>query len=160
MVLSLLWLLQLQAQSGSLTLLTKDSRRAIPIVIVNGQDCIGLDDVAPLFNLQVRDDSVAGGFVITARGRTLVGGANQPAVSVAGKVVALPSPVSHIGRRWLVPVDFLQLALGPFLDQRIQVRRASRLAIIGDLRVPRVSARIDRPGRRRAPPLTSCRRRQ
>jgi N-acetylmuramoyl-L-alanine amidase len=66
--------------------------------------------------------------------------------SVNGRVVTLPSPIVRSGRRWLVPVEFLPRALGPIYDQRIDLRRQSRLLIVGDLRVPRITARIDATG--------------
>jgi N-acetylmuramoyl-L-alanine amidase len=99
-----------------------------------------------LFSVTVRGDSLAGGFTITYRGRTIIASADQPMASVDGKVVALPSPVVQAGRRWLVPVEFLSRALGPIYDQRITLRPAARLVILGDLRVPRVAARIDLAG--------------
>jgi N-acetylmuramoyl-L-alanine amidase len=94
----------------------------------------------------VREDSLAGGFTITYRGKTIVASADQPMASVDGKIVSLPSSITRAGRRWLVPVEFLPRALGPIYDQRIDLRRAARLLLVGDLRVPRVSARIDSPG--------------
>ena len=66
--------------------------------------------------------------------------------SVSGRVVALPSPPVRSGNRWLVPLDFLPRALGPISTARIDLRRPSRLLIVGDLRVPRVTARIDVAG--------------
>ena len=46
----------------------------------------------------------------------------------------------------MVPVEFLPRALGPIYDRRIDLRRASRLLIVGDMNVPRVVARIDAVG--------------
>jgi N-acetylmuramoyl-L-alanine amidase len=66
--------------------------------------------------------------------------------SVDGSIISLPSPVVQAGRRWLVPLEFLPRALGPIYDQRITLRPAARLVIVGDLRVPRIAARIDTPG--------------
>jgi N-acetylmuramoyl-L-alanine amidase len=60
--------------------------------------------------------------------------------------VALPAPAVRSGRTWLVPLDFLTRALAPIYDQRLDLRRPSRLLIVGDLRVPRVTARIEAPG--------------
>ena len=140
-------LLPLAQDNGApYTLLSRDGRRSIPIVVNGGRELIALDDVAALFSLMVRGDSLAGGFTITYRGRTVIASADQPMASVDGKVVALPSPVVQAGRRWLVPVEFLSRALGPIYDQRITLRPAARLVILGDLRVPRVSARIDSAG--------------
>ena len=135
-----------QDAAAPYTLLSRDGRKSIPIVISGGRELIALDDVAALFQLTVRGDSLAGGFTITYRGRTIIASADQPMASVDGRVVALPSPVVQAGRRWLVPVEFLSRALGPIYDQRIALRPAARLIIVGDLRVPRVAARIDVAG--------------
>jgi N-acetylmuramoyl-L-alanine amidase len=83
---------------------------------------------------------------VSYRGRTIVMSADQPMASVSGRVVALPSPVVRQGARWLVPLEFLTRALAPIYDQRIELRRLSRLLLVGDVRVPRVEARIDTPG--------------
>ena len=62
--------------------------------------------------------------------------------SVNGRVVHCPRPSSRSGRRWLVPVEFLPRAVAPIYDQRIDLRRASRLLIVGDVMVPRVSGAV------------------
>ena len=150
-VLSLLLLaVLLQAQGtpppSPLTLITRDARRPVPTTMLSGQELIALDDVATLFGVAVREDALAGGMTVAYRGRTIVLSADQPMASVSGRVVTLPSPVVRQGRRWLVPVEFLTRALAPIYDQRIELRRASRLLIVGTLRVPRVDARVDAPG--------------
>jgi N-acetylmuramoyl-L-alanine amidase len=43
-------------------------------------------------------------------------------------------------------VEFLSRALGPIYDQRITLRPAARLVILGDLRIARLAARIDVAG--------------
>jgi len=135
-----------QEAAAPLVLVSKDGRRTVPTFNSGGRELIALDDVASLFQVTVREDSLAGGFTITYRGKTIVASADQPMASVDGRIVTLPSPVVRNGRRWLVPVEFLPRALGPIYDQRIDLRRAARLLLVGDLRVPRVSARIDSPG--------------
>jgi N-acetylmuramoyl-L-alanine amidase len=129
-----------------LTLVSKDGRRTVPTINSGGREMIALDDIASLFQVAVREDSLAGGFTMTYRGKTIVASADQPMASVDGKIVTLPSSITRAGRRWLVPVEFLPRALGPIYDQRIDLRRAARLLLVGDLRVPRVSARVDSPG--------------
>jgi N-acetylmuramoyl-L-alanine amidase len=62
-------------------------------------------------------------------------------VSVAGRLVSLSTAPVRQGNRWLVPLDFLQRAVGPAVDTRIELRRASRLLVVGDARVPRVNVR-------------------
>jgi N-acetylmuramoyl-L-alanine amidase len=134
------------APATPLTLLSRDGRRQVPTIVLSGQELIALDDVASLFQVAVREDTLAGGLTITYRGRTIVVSSDQPMASVSGRVVALPSPAVRSGNRWFVPLDFLPRALAPIYDMRIDFRRASRLLVVGDLRVPRVTARIDMPG--------------
>lgn len=129
-----------------LLLVTREGRRPVPTTILSGQELIALDDVASLFRVSVSEDAQTGGVTITYMGRTIVASTDQPMASVSGRVVTLPAPAVRSGRRWLVPVEFLSRALAPIFDQRIDLRRTSRLLIVGDLRVPRVTARIDAPG--------------
>jgi N-acetylmuramoyl-L-alanine amidase len=146
-ILAVAWLLHAQTPPGGpFTVLSREGRKPLATTVITGQDFVALDDLASAFSLTVHEDALAGGFTITSKGRTIVAAANQPTVSVNGRVVLLPAAVQHTGKRWLLPVEFLQLALGPLTDQRIQVRRPSRLVIVGDLRVPRVSARIEGTG--------------
>jgi N-acetylmuramoyl-L-alanine amidase len=129
-----------------LTLITRDGRRPVPTTLLSGQELIALDDVAALFQVSVMEDSLTGGVTISYRGRTIVASADQPMASVNGRLIPLPSPIVRSGRRWLVPVEFLPRALGPIYDQPIDLRRAPRLLIVGNLVVPRVTARFDTVG--------------
>jgi N-acetylmuramoyl-L-alanine amidase len=129
-----------------LTLITREARRPVPTVLLSGQELIALDDLATLFQVTFAEDTLTGGVTLSFRGRTIVASAEQPMASVNGRVVTLPSPIVRSGRRWLVPVEFLPRALAPIYDQRIDLRRASRLLIVGDAAVPRVTARIDTIG--------------
>jgi len=129
-----------------LVLVSRDGRRPVPTTMLSGQELIALDDVANLFQVSVREDALAGGVTVGYKGRTIVLSSDQPMASVNGQVVALPAPAVHAGRRWLVPVEFLSRALAPIYDSKIELRRASRMVIVGDLRVPRVVARIESPG--------------
>ena len=129
-----------------LTLIAREGRRPVPTAMLSGQEMIALDDVASIFQVTFAEDSLTGGVTLSYRGRTIVASADQPMASVNGRVVSLPSPIVRSGRRWLVPVEFLSRALAPIYDQRIDLRRASRLLIVGDATVPRVSARIDAAG--------------
>jgi N-acetylmuramoyl-L-alanine amidase len=129
-----------------LMLVSREGRRPVPTTILSGQELVALDDVAALFQVTVREDTLAGGITLTYRGRTIVASSDQPMVSVEGKLIPLPSAAVRSGRRWLVPVEFLSRALGPIYEQRIELRRPSRLLIVGDVRVPRVTARFESVG--------------
>lgn len=141
----------LQAQGtpppAPLTLISADGRRPVATTLLNGQELIALDDVAALFQVTVREDALAGGLTLTYRNSSVIVSTSQPMASVSGRVIALPSPpVRGAGGRWLVPVELLPRALAPIYDSRIELRRASRLLLVGDVRVPRVVARVDVPG--------------
>jgi N-acetylmuramoyl-L-alanine amidase len=68
---------------------------------------------------------------------------DQSLVSSSGRLVSLPAPVTRRSNRWMVPVEFISRALAPIYDVRLDFRPASRLLVIGDLRVPRVTASYD-----------------
>jgi N-acetylmuramoyl-L-alanine amidase len=131
------------AQTPALTVISREGRKPLPVTAINNQDYIAVDDINTAFATTSREDRLAGGLTITARGRSIVVTENQNVVSVAGRLVTLPSPPLRRDSRWFVPADFLPRALGPALDLRLDLRRAARLLVVGDLRVPRVVARID-----------------
>ena len=112
----------------------------------SGREVVALDDVASLFQVTVKEDALADGVTVSYRGRTIVASANRAMASVDGRVVLLPSPVVRAGKRWLVPIEFLSAALASIYDQRIELRRASRLLVVGDIRLPRVTATIESAG--------------
>lgn len=131
------------AQAPSLTVVSREGRKPLPVTSINNQDYIAVDDVNAAFATTSREDRLAGGLTITARGRSIVITENQNVVSVAGRLVTLPAPPLRRDTRWFVPADFLPRALSPALDVRLDLRRSARLLIVGDLRVPRVVARVD-----------------
>jgi N-acetylmuramoyl-L-alanine amidase len=133
-------------QATPLTLVSREGRRPIPTTVQAGREVVALDDVATLFRVTVKEDTLAGGVTVSYRGRTIVASVNRPMVSVDGRVVSLPSPVIRAGSRWLVPIEFLSVALASIYDQRIELRRASRLVVVGDVRLPRVTTNIDFAG--------------
>jgi N-acetylmuramoyl-L-alanine amidase len=140
---ALLWA-QSAARPAAITVIGKDQRQSIPIRQVEGQDLIALDDLAGPFQLQIREDQLAGGVTVSRRGQTLVL-SSQGLVSSGGRLVSLPSPPVKRGKQWLVPVDFVGRALPLVLDTRAEFRRSSRTLILGEVNVPRVTARAE-PG--------------
>jgi len=133
-------------QDPPLTLVTSDGRQTVPTTRVDGHELVALDDVRRLFGVTVREDALAGGVTVSYQGRTIVASADRPMASVNGRIVTLPSPVVRDGGRWLVPVEFLSGALAAIYDRRIDFRRDARLILLGNVSIPRVSARIDRSG--------------
>jgi N-acetylmuramoyl-L-alanine amidase len=130
-----------QTAGTSLTLLSREGRRPLPLTLINNQEYVAVDDLAAPFGTTARE--AAGGLTITARGRTIVVTADQTVVSAAGRLVSLPAPALRRDNRWLVPVEFLPRALSVAMDTRLDWRRPTRLLVVGDLRVPRVVARTE-----------------
>ncbi len=133
----------LHAQGGPITVLSRDGRRTLPAIEVQGHQMVGLDDLASLFQLQVRDDPAARAITATYKNQTIVLTPDQSLVSASGRLVSLPAPVTRRSNRWLVPVEFISRALAPIYDVKLDFRPAARLLVIGDLRVPRVTAQYD-----------------
>ncbi len=134
-------LLSQTAPAPALSLLSKDGRRALPIALVADQEFVALDDLASAFQLTVREES-------WRRHRFLQRENDCPDPGSGARVdrraagFAAGSP-SRNGRRWLVPVEFISRALSLIYDARLDLRKPSRLLVIGDLRVPRITARYD-----------------
>ena len=128
--------------SASLTLLSKEGHRALPIAMVGDQEFVALDDLAVAFPLAVREDSL-GAITVTYKGKTIVLTPDQALASVAGRLVSLPAAPARNGRRWLVPVEFISRALGLVYDVPLDLRKQSRLLVIGDVRVPRLTVRYE-----------------
>ncbi len=128
------------------TVVSSDARRPLAASFVGETVMVSLDDLAALFQLAVREDAIAGGVTVGYKGRTVILTAGQALASAGGRLVSLPAPPVRDGRRWLVPVEFVNRALGPIYDARLDVRKNSRLVLVGDVRVPRVSVRQETSG--------------
>lgn len=133
-----------QSAGPSLTVLSREGRRAVALTFVNDQEYVGLDDLAGTFALAVQES--LGAITVSYKGKTIILTPDQTLASVAGRLISLPAPPSRAGRRWLVPVEFVSRALAPIYDARIELRKPSRLLIVGDLRVPRIAMRYDVAG--------------
>jgi N-acetylmuramoyl-L-alanine amidase len=125
------------------TVWTKDGRQTLPATLVSGREMIALDELARLFALDVREDAVTRGLTIAVQGRTIVVSVGQGLASIGGRVVTMSTPPQRSGRTWLVPVDFLDRVLALVHQPRLDVRPRSHLVVVGDVRVPRVSVRLE-----------------
>ena len=133
----------LAAQAPTVTVLSREGRKPLPLTVINNQEYVAVDDINTAFGTSSKEDRLAGGLTITARGQTMILTADQNVLSASGRLVSLPAPVLRRDNRWLVPVDFLPRALAQAINTRIDYRRGVRLLIVGDMRVPRVVARVD-----------------
>ena len=135
-------LLPLAAQEPApgLTLITEAGRRSLDTVRVQGSEAIALDDLSTLFRLAIGEETGGRTITVDAAGGTVVLTAEQALATVDGRLVALDGPVHRVGGRWFVPLDFIGRALALIHDQPLELRRRSRLLLVGEVRVPRVSA--------------------
>jgi N-acetylmuramoyl-L-alanine amidase len=125
------------------TVVSREGRRPLPARVLNGQEMFAVEDLAQLFNLGIKEDPIAGGLTITVRGQSILLSSNQEIASVAGRLISLPAPPARDGRAWFVPVDFVARALAPVAGTPIELRKASRLILVGEIRMPRVAGRIE-----------------
>ena len=135
-------LLPLTAQepAAGLTLITEQGRRSLDTASIEGDEVVALGDLAALFQLDTGEDTGGRTLTVNASGGTVVLTAGQPLSTVEGRLVSLDGPARRVGGRWFVPLDFIGRALAPIHDQRLELRVPSRLLLVGDVRVPRVSA--------------------
>jgi len=125
------------------TVISREARRPLAVRVVGGQEMFALDDLARLFSLTVREDTAAGALTVASGAQTIVLSPQQPLASVAGRMISLPAAPVRDGRAWYVPVDFVSRALAPGSTTRIELRKPSRLLLTGDIRMPRVAARVE-----------------
>jgi N-acetylmuramoyl-L-alanine amidase len=135
---------QAPGSAAPYTVLSRETgRQPLATRMVAGQEMFALDDLARLFDFTVAEDTLAGGLTVTLRGQTIVLTPGQSIASVGGRLVSLPAPPAREGRTWYVPVDFVPRALGPAVGTPLELRKPSRLVLVGDIRVPRVAGRVE-----------------
>jgi N-acetylmuramoyl-L-alanine amidase len=120
------------------TVLSADGRRPLATRLMGGQEMFALDDLTKLFELTVREDALAGGLTVTARTHSIVLTPGQSLASVGGRLISLPAPPARDGRAWFVPVDFVPRALAAAMGIPLELRKPSRLILVGNVRVPRI----------------------
>src|SRR5437660_10734038 len=108
-----LYSIALPAQQSALpyTVVTRTGRQPLAARAMNGQDMFALDDLVRVFNLQVKEDALAGGLTVAIGTQTIVLSPQQPLASVAGRMISLPAAPLRDGRAWYVPVEFVSRAL-------------------------------------------------
>ena len=129
-----------QADADAVTVISPAGRERIAVVAADGAELLPLDDLARLLRLDVREDARAGTLSASGGGGTVIMTPGQQIASVDGRLVSLRAAPRREGGRWLAPLDLLTRALGPVSGQPLEFRARSRLLLVGDVRVPRVSA--------------------
>ncbi len=129
--------------AAPLRLVAADGSRPLPTILNGDTELIAFDDLSSIFKVVVREDAVARAFTVGYNGKTIVLSQNQALASISGRLVSLPAPPVRLNNRWYVPVEFIGRALSLVYDTPLELRKASRLVILGPLRVPRVVVHHD-----------------
>jgi N-acetylmuramoyl-L-alanine amidase len=131
------------APGSPLIILTRDGRTPLPTTLVGGQEMVALDDLSGPFKTAIREDSVANAVRVTYKDKSILLTPDQTLASVGGRLVSLPAPLTRAGRRYLVPVEFINRAFALVYEEPIDLRKAARLLIVGTLKVPRVEVHYE-----------------
>ena len=125
--------------------LSADGRRQVAAATVADQEMLRLDDLAQVLQLTVREDRGAKALTVSKGTATVILSLDQGLASMGGKILSLSAAPVRDGARWLVPPDAVGRVLAPVAGVRADVRRGSRLIVLGDLRVPRITVQQE-PG--------------
>jgi N-acetylmuramoyl-L-alanine amidase len=137
---------QATAPATPLVILTRDGRTPLPTTLIGGQEMVALDDLTGPFKIAVREEPLANAVRVTYKDAFILLTPDQTLVSVGGRLVSLPAPLTRAGRRLLVPVEFINRAFALVYEEPIELRKNSRLLIVGSLTVPRIDARYETLG--------------
>jgi len=127
------------------SLLSAEGRRTVSAASVGDQDLLRLDELAQVLKLTVREDRAARALTIARGTNVVVLSLDQGLASIGGRIFALSAAPVRDGTRWLIAPDAVSRALAPIAGVRMDVRKASRLIVLGDLRVPRITVQQE-PG--------------
>ncbi|MBI4476887.1 MAG: N-acetylmuramoyl-L-alanine amidase [Acidobacteria bacterium] len=135
-----------QPAARQLIVIAREGRRTLNIATRDQRELLYLDELAEAFQLAVREDTLARGLTVTYKNRTIILTPDQALASVSGRLVSLSGAPIRDGRRWLMPFDFVSRALSLIYDIKLDLRPASRLIVVGDLRVPAIGIRGEQAG--------------
>ncbi len=133
-------------ETSGLTLVSPDGRQELPTTRVGGREMVALSVLAELFDLEVHDDTLAGGVTVSRGDQTIVLTPDQTLASVGGRLVSLPTPAVRVGDEWAVPLEFISRALALIVGTPLELRLQSRMLIVGGVRVPRIAVQYTRVG--------------
>jgi N-acetylmuramoyl-L-alanine amidase len=125
------------------TVIAADGRRPLASTPVNGREMVSADELARVFGVELREDPLTKGLAVTIQGKTIVISPTTGLASVGGRVVTLSTPPVRGDRGWLLPMDVVDRVLALVYQPRLEVRPATHLVLIGDVRVPRVQVRLE-----------------
>ena len=100
-----------------------------------------LEQVLPQIGVDLHSDPAGGAVTLTCQGREVALYNRKSLASVGGELRLLSAPALLEDGRWLAPADSVSRLLGPLLGVPVEYRKASRVLVVGNVSVPRVSVR-------------------
>ena len=104
-----------------------------------GREMVTAEELGRVFGVELREDPLTRGLALTVQGKTIVVSPTTGLASIGGRVVTLSTPPVRGERGWSLPMDFVDRALSLVYQPRLDVRPATHLIVVGDVRVPRVA---------------------
>ena len=112
----------------------------IPTFEVEGQEMLYLTALAPLIHLQIEENSRPDTLSISAESANIILTEDQQVVSVNGRLISLRSAPRIFRGQWAIPLEFLGRVLQPIYSNTFDFRSSSRLLVLGDAHVPKISS--------------------
>jgi N-acetylmuramoyl-L-alanine amidase len=111
----------------------------MPVTTRGDVELLPIDQVIAGLEVTLLSDATGGAATLSYRKREVGLYNKRSLASVQGDLRLLSSPVLLDQGHWLVPVDSIPRLLGPLLDTKVEWRAASRVLLIGNVVVPRVT---------------------
>jgi N-acetylmuramoyl-L-alanine amidase len=125
--------------SDPIVLLFDGQRREILPSVRGEAELLPLEALIGGLDISITSDVAGGAVTLTCRGNEASLYNKKSLASVKGDLRLLSSPTLLEGRSWLVPVDVVTRVLGPLTGKKADWRPASRVLLIGNVPIPRVS---------------------
>ena len=122
-----------------MVVLLEGQRRELLPVSRGDVDLLPLEQVIEGLGIRVHSDVPGGAVTLSYQGREAALYNKKSLASVGGELRLLSAPALYEEGRWLVPADGLPRVLGPLLGRRAEWRPASRVLILGNISIPKVT---------------------
>src|SRR5262249_36954104 len=122
----------ISADTNQLLIFYKQSRKAIPKVMVGSRTCISVIELLIFLDLHYSEYDSAGCVLITSGTNHVSLTKDQPHVVLNDKAIGLSAPVTLVRDKWVVPLDFVNKVIGRALDEKVAVAGSGNAIVIGE----------------------------
>jgi N-acetylmuramoyl-L-alanine amidase len=119
--------------------LLEGQRREILPTLRGEAELLPLDTLLQGLEVSLTSDVAGGAVTLTCHGKEASLYQKKSLASVGGDLRLLSSPVLLESGRWLVPVDVVTRVLGPLTGKRSDWRPGTRVLLLGNLSIPKVT---------------------